>query len=273
MVMQLRIGCLLAIGCCFWGPVFPASAAALAEPRVTHLVRDVRVQEAGLDFVPASVDKVLNDPVIITGPEARAEITFRDQAVVRLGDKTTLSIHCKNRSLELSSGAILVQVPKHVSGTTVKMGSVTATASGTALAVESLPEAYTKFIAIDGTSRLCLKLPGRMSDCVLLQPGQMLIVSPKAKGLPEAVDVNLTRFLETCQLVTEFSELPGQNRLVKSAATQRRHKSKGNLVDTNLVIFGRGTLVSLTNPDATAPPSPAPSASESPATQKAAPSP
>ena len=273
MVIKLRVGWLLAIGCCFLGSVRPTCAAGLTEPRLTRLIRDVRVTEAGSGSVRASLDKVLNDPVIATGPEARAEITFRDQAVVRLGDKTTLSIHSKDRSFELTSGAILLQVPKRVSGTTVKVGMVTATASGTALAVENLPEAYIKFIAIDGTSRLCLKAPGRMSDCVLLRAGQMLIVGPTAKGLPEAVDVNLTRFLETCQLVSEFPELPGQSRLLKSAADQRRHKSKGNLVDTNLVIFGRGTLVSLTNPSATAPPSPAPSASESPANQKVTPSP
>ena len=86
-------------------------------------------------------------------------------------------------------------------------------------------------------------------------------LGPKAKGLPQVVDINLARFLETCQLITEFAPLPGQDRLTKSAADQRKHKSKGSLVDTNLVIFGRGTVVSQSDPNAaaTSPPSPTPS--------------
>jgi FecR protein len=275
MAIQFCAGWLLAIGCCFVGSSRPVCAAVLADPRLTKLVRNVRVAESGAVLQPASLDRILNDPALVTGPESRAEITFRDQGVVRLGDNTTLAIHSKDRTIELTSGAILLQMPKRISGTCVKVGAVTATASGTALAVEHFPDAYIKFIAIDGTSRLCLKTPGRMSDCVLLRAGQMLIVGPTAKGLPEVVDVNLSRFLETCQLITEFSQLPGQDRLIKSAVDQRKHKLQGSLVDTNLVIFGRGTLVSLTDPNAgaTAQRSPAPSSSESPANKKTIPSP
>jgi hypothetical protein len=98
-------------------------------------------------------------------------------------------------------------------------------------------------------------------DCVLLRAGQMLIASPDPKSLPDAVDVDLNRMLETCQFITEFSELPEHDRLVQAATAQRKRKSHGKFAETNLVIFGRGTLVSQRSPT----PAPAQKNSGSPA--------
>jgi hypothetical protein len=130
---------------------------------------------------------------------------------------------------------------------------ITATATGTTLVIESLPQAYTKFISLNGTSRLCLGHSPWSQDCVLLRAGQMLIASPTPKSLPDAVDVDLGHLLETCQFITEFSELPGKDRLAEAAAAQRKRKSHGKFAETNLVIFGRGTLVSQRNAGSPAP--------------------
>jgi hypothetical protein len=209
------------------------------------VVHDVRMEESGAAAtVPAKANAVLRDGSIQTGPESRAEIRFRDQTVARVGDNTHFGFESRSRRFDLSSGAVLAQVPSGVGRTTLRVHSITATATGTTLAVECLPQAYTKFISLDGTSRLCLKKGRWGNDCVLLRAGQMLIASADPKALPEAVDVDLNRLLETCQFITEFPALPGQDRLIKAAAAQRKSKSHGAFVDTNLVIFGRGTLVS-----------------------------
>jgi hypothetical protein len=237
------------------------------------VVNDVRVTELGAAAVPAKTNAVLKDGSIQTAPESRAEIRFRDQTVVRLGDNTQFAFESRSRTFDLSSGAVLTQVPRGVGGTTLKVRGITATATGTTLAVECLPQAYTKFISLDGTSRLCLKKGGWGNDCVLLRAGQMLIASPEPKALPEAVDVDLNRLLETCQFITEFQALPGQDRLIKAAAGQGKSKSHGTFADTNLVIFGRGTLVSQRTPGGsntkdsgtgTATPAPSPSPNYSP---------
>jgi hypothetical protein len=219
-------------------------AAALKDGHVTEAVHEVRVAEGGSPPTPANVHTAVGEASIETGTASRAEITFRDRSAVRLGDNTQLTIGSRSRTFELTSGAILTQVPPGVGGTLLKVRNITATATGATLIVECLPEAYTKFISLDGTCRLCLKTRGWGNDCVLLRPGQMLIASPEPKRLPEPADVDLTRLLETSQFITEFSALPAQDRVARAAVAQSKKKSHGNFADTNLVIFGRGTVVS-----------------------------
>lgn len=222
-------------------------ATALQDAHLSQIVKDVRAGSPGTAAIAATTDTVLHDGSIETGADSRAELSFRDQTVVRLGDNTVLGFESASRTLDLSSGAVLTQVPSGVGRTTLKVRNITATVTGTTLAVEFLPQAYTKFISLDGTSRLCLKKSNWSSDCVLLRAGQMMIASADPKGLPEAVDVDLNHLIGTCQFITEFPKLPGQDRLAKAAAIQRGRKSHGGFTDTNLVIFGRGTVVSQRN--------------------------
>ena len=223
-------------------------AAALKNGHVAEVVRDVQITQSGAAPMPAKVNAAVRDASTIeTGRDSRAEIAFGDRTVVRLGDNTHLRVDSHSRSFDLAAGAILTQVPPGVGGTLLKVRNVTATTTGTTLIVESLPQAYTKFISLDGTSRLCLKKGGWRNDCVLIRAGQMLIASPDPKQMPEPVDVDLARLLETSQFITEFSALPGRDRLNKTASAQGRKKSHGGFADTNLVIFGRGTLVSQKN--------------------------
>jgi FecR protein len=229
-------------------------AAALRDAHLSQVVHDVRVASSGSAGIPATTDTVLHDGSIETGADSRAELSFRDQTVVRFGDNTVLGFESVSRTLDLSSGAVLTQVPSGVGRTTLRVRNITATVTGTTLAVEFLPKAYTKFISLDGTSRVCLKKSTWSTECVLLRAGQMMIASPDPKALPEAVDVDLSHLVETCQFITEFPKLPGYERLAKAAAVQRERKSHGTFADTNLVIFGRGTVVSQRNPDKNATP-------------------
>ena len=248
-----------------------AHGAALRDGRISDLVHDVRLETQGQSGV-ASKNSEFQDGRLRTGRESRAEISFADRSVVRFGDNSVATVDSKARTFELESGAILTQVPKGVGGTLVKVRDVTATATGTTLAVEFLPKAYIKFISLDGTSRLCVKKGMFASDCVLLRAGQMIIAGPDPKMLPEAVDVDLNRLIDTCEFITKFHPLPGYDRLVKAAKIQRDRKSHGSFAETNLVIFGRGTLVSQRNTAAnqqdaaegTSAPAAAPSRSKTP---------
>jgi len=228
----------------FAAGVARSGASTLQGGRFTQVVHDVRIAEQGGSLKRVGSNAEVRSGVIHSSAESRAEITFGDQSVVRLGDKTEVGIDSQSRGIELKSGAVLTQVPTGVGSTTLKVRDIVATATGTTLVVEYSPDQYAKFISIDGTSRLCLKRSGWSIDCVLLRTGQMIIVGPGAKMLPEAVDVDLGRFIETCHFVTQFHALPGQDRIVKAVAAQRGQKSHGTFADTNLVILGRGTLVS-----------------------------
>ncbi len=79
-------------------------------------------------------------------------------------------------------------------------------------------------------------------------PGQMLIVNPKGKGLPEPVDVDLDRLMKTSLLITGFGPLPSLDLIAQAILAQTKMKNDGGLIETNLVIFGGGTLVSKLDP-------------------------
>ena len=86
-----------------------------------------------------------------------------------------------------------------------------------------------------------------VGEAVLLHPGQMLIVNPNGKGLPEPVDVDLERLMKTSILITGFDPLPSLDLIAHSISEQDAQKKEGGLLDTNLVLYN-GTIVSLLDP-------------------------
>jgi hypothetical protein len=236
MAIHSRVAWLLP--CLLWLRAAGLEAAPLNNGHLSVAVHDVRIGR-----ITAPTGTPIADALLETGRDSRAEVTFSDQTVVRLGNNTKVAVDPGNRTFDLQAGAVLAQVASGVGGTKLKVLGITATVTGTTLVVEFLPNAYTKFIALDGTSRLCLKKGGWGSDCTLLRAGQMMIASPDPKMLPDAVDVDLSRLLDTSDFITRFSSLPDRDRVVKAAAAQRARKNHGSFAETNLVIFGRGTVV------------------------------
>jgi FecR protein len=226
------------------------SARPLGEARLTYVVRNVLVRESSSSPAPVSLHGLVRDGSVRTGIDSGAELTFQDQTVARLSHETELAVNSNNRTLDLLAGAILTQAPTAAGGTRLTAADITATFTRTTVLVERVPNAYTKFIVLDGTARLCLKKRGHPSDCILLRAGQMLIGNPTAAVLAEPVDVDLERLNKTCHLLTDFPPLTRKDLLSKAVAEQRRLKSHGAYAETNLVIFGRGTLVNLIDPSA-----------------------
>lgn len=241
MATHLHVFCRFALA---WFTLSVAAAAPFQDGHLAEVVNDVRLTEPDGRMTHVGAKSVVEGGAIQTGAASRAEVRFRDQSVLRIGDNTRVGFQPNSRTFELTSGAVLTQVPPAVGRTSLRVGAITATVTGTTLVVEALPNAYTKFISLDGTSRLCLETGEWGRDCVLLRAGQMVIAAANPKSLPGAADVDLNRLIETCQFITDFPALPGENRLVKAADAQRKRKSHGKFADTNLVIFGRGTLVS-----------------------------
>jgi FecR protein len=221
-------------------------AAQPSEATITRLVNDVQVHAAETAPHAASInDKVRDGSSVQTGLDSRTELTFTDQTLTRLSANTIFSINKGTRNLVLTDGAALLRAPKGV-GAKITTAAVTAAINGTTVIVEYHPHAYIKFISLEGTARLYLK--ERWGESVLVRPGQILITNPDAKSLPDPVDVDLNRLLKTSLLINDFPLLGSQKLMAKESEKQQRAKSKKSLIDTNLVIFGKGTLVSLTNP-------------------------
>jgi hypothetical protein len=75
-------------------------------------------------------DDVRHGTAVQTGVQSRSELTFKDQTITRLGEKTIFSVGEGPRTIDLGSGQFLLSVPKKAGGAKVKAGAVTAAITG-----------------------------------------------------------------------------------------------------------------------------------------------
>lgn len=224
--------------------LWPAHAGAPNEWRMTYVSNDVRLGAAQGPHVSAG-EMVSTGNTISNGAEARSELTFGDRTVVRLGANTILDLETKPETMTLREGAMLFQILKG-SKAKISTASMLVTGKRALGLLERNGDSYIKLLLLQGEVRVALR--HRMGESIVLKPGQILIVNPKATALPDAADFDIARAVETCQLITEFPPLRNQDSIAIEERKQKRLTSKGEYVPSNLVIYGRGTLVSLVPP-------------------------
>jgi hypothetical protein len=89
------------------------SADELKEAKVTQVIQDVRVLPSNASPRPAAVnDDVRHGTAVQTGVQSRSELTFKDQTITRLGEKTIFSVGEGPRAIDLGSGQFLLYAPK-----------------------------------------------------------------------------------------------------------------------------------------------------------------
>lgn len=107
------------------------SADELKEAKVTQVVQDVRVVPSNASARAAAVnDSVQQGTAVHTGVQSRSELTFKDQTITRLGEKTIFSVGGGSRTIDLGSGQFLLYTPKKGGGAKIKAGAVTAAITG-----------------------------------------------------------------------------------------------------------------------------------------------
>src|SRR5436190_16237918 len=138
-----------------------ATAADLQEAKVTQVVQDVKVVPAGAAARTVTVNETVpQGNAVQTGTQSRSELTFRDQTITRLGEKTIYNVG-GGRTIELGSGQFLLYVPKKAGGAKVKMGPVTAAITGTTVLGHVYPNGITTFTVLEGTACLHLDRVGQ----------------------------------------------------------------------------------------------------------------
>jgi hypothetical protein len=225
---------------------FPSllEAASTNEARVTRVKNQVQLGNSKNIARSASVNDIVREQTIVrTGNGSCGEVTFSDQTVVRLAARTAFDFNQGTRGLNLGEGAVLVQSPKEANGATIHAGSVAAAVAGTTVLIEYRVGFY-KFLVLEGTARTYR--PGHLGDSVLVRPGQMVFGNPES-ALSDPVDVDIERFMKTSRFITDFPRLSSVKSIVAESQKQQREKSTKTLADTNLVIFGGGTQVSVTD--------------------------
>src|SRR6476659_3208730 len=229
-------------------------AAQLKEAQVTQVVKDVKLLPTGAAARPATVNDEVRDGIAVrTGVESRSELKFTDRTLARLGANTLLSFSEGTRNLNLQDGAMLLRVPKGAGGARINSSAVTAAITGTTVMLETHAvtkknkDSYYKFIVLEGTARLYL--PGRLGESTLVKAGQMIIMRPDSKMIPEPVDVDIQKITQSSLLITGFGPLGSETLIAFERTRQNEQKNSGQLIETNLVIYGGGTNVVLADPN------------------------
>ena len=217
-------------------------AASFDHARITRVNNHVQLLRTAAAARPASVNDIVDDGTIIrTSRDSRAELTFPDETVVRLAANTTVSFQNATRDLNLTEGAVLIQSPKGANGATIHAGMMAAGITGTTSMLEYRPGVY-KFLVLEGTGRLYR--PGHIGDSVLLGPGQLVMGNPNA-AVSDPADFDIARFVKTSRFIVDLPSLRSEKLIAAESQKQQQEKSKKTLIDTNLVIFGGGTRVSV----------------------------
>lgn len=218
-------------------------AESLQSAKVTTRINDVRLYQPKKSGRQAKLgDSISGHTSVQTGRRSRAELTFQDNTVTRLGANSTFSFRQGSRDINLNSGSILLQVPKTAGGATIRTATVTAAITGTTLLMEYSIGKWVKLITLEGAVKLYLgkkkNLLGR-TKTMKVPAGKMIIMRPNGEILIRPVDVDLKRLLKTSILAGDglFGPLSAEalREIAKAVAKQEQLKRKGILLSENYV--------------------------------------
>jgi hypothetical protein len=182
-----------------------AIAVEKREAKVTQIVHDVRVLPSKASARPASINETISQGTgVRTGSDSRAELTFSDLSLTRLGANTVFSFDEAARNLNLSSGAVLICVPPNAGSVRVIAPAVTAAISGGIAMAETHKDSWIKIIIIEGQGVVTLKRSGKS---LTLHSGQMIVLPPGAKDFNKVQNINLKKLTDKSLLI-RFSKLP-----------------------------------------------------------------
>src|SRR5438876_6578459 len=188
---------------CLIGTAPFVSAAQLDQAQVSQVIQDVRLLEAHGAPRPAVVNaKVTQGMGVRTGVESRAELTFTDLTLTRLGANTIFSFKQGARELDLTSGAVLLQVPPKAPAVKVSTSAVTAAVTGGTALVSTGPP--TKFMVLEGIGTFYPN--GHPERAVTVHGGEMMTMTAGGRMTkPQKFNVRLV--VQTSRLIQDFPPL------------------------------------------------------------------
>ncbi len=224
--------------------------ASLKSAEITRLYNNVRVRLESTSEREATIgDQISGQSMVRTGMESRTELKFNDETLSRLGANTVFSFERGTRNMEVGSGTLFLQVPKDAGGARINTAAVTAAVTGTTIMIEVDGNNVVKIIVLEGTLELSLNGDSRVKRT--LRAGEMIVMTPDAKSIPQPVNVDLDLLIKTSKLINEeeFNKLPSAatEKIAEALEDQQKRLASGELTKTNLVIPGAGSRVILTD--------------------------
>ena len=206
-------------------------AAEQKQARVTEVIHDVRLLAPQAAGRPATVnDTVREGTAVRTGSESRAELTFTDLTLTRLGANTVFSFGAAARTYDLGSGAILMSAPKESGTVKITTAVATCAVSGFTCIIEYHSNSWNKIVMPNADGSIWLKR--NPHDKRHMHSGQMLVFRPDATVLPEPIDFDVCKLINAGHLITGFTKrLPEWPTLVDLCQRQRVEPVKKKLID------------------------------------------
>jgi len=228
-----------AVACCCFFFAHGSTAGPLSSAQVTKIINRVSVVDPARGAHSAAVREVIKDDLgLQTGARSRSELLFQDNTLTRIGAETFFSFKTGTRDLTLEKGSMLLQVPKGLGGAKIHTAAVTAAITGTTIMMEYIPRRFIKVLVLEGSLRLSRN--GTLGGSVILRPGNMVVMQPDAKKIPDPIDVNIALIVKTSPLVNfpGAAPLPSMSLIQAAIGEQNGQLAKGHLVPTNLVMSG-----------------------------------
>ena len=226
--LALRITKLLSVIAAAFAAMSGASAAiesSSREARLTQVIREVSLLETGTQSRRASLnEKVGERTAVRTGGDSRAELTFVDLTITRLGANTLYGFKKSGRQVELSGGSILLRVPKDSGGATILSRAVTVGITGTTLIFEYARASGTRTTVLEGSARVVLV--GHTGEARVLHAGQMLQIPAGATRISQPVEIDLAQLMKTSPLIVGFRPLPSRDSI---GAAIKQQQDRGQL--------------------------------------------
>jgi hypothetical protein len=177
--------------------------AALKGAHVSEVIQDVKL------FAPQTAPRraAVNDPVnqgmaVRTGIQSRAELTFSDLTITRLGENTVFTYGKGPRQLDLAQGSVLVEVPPKGAPAHINTAAVSAAVTGGTAMFATGPPA--KFMVLEGTGTFYPA--GHPEEAVTLHGGEMLMLMLTGH-LTKPLTFNVKAVMKTSHLIKDFPKL------------------------------------------------------------------
>lgn len=219
--------------------LMPAMAEPLKSAKITTAVNDVRVYRGSATGAAAAVgESIAGSDDLHTGRRSRAELTFSDQSISRIGSNSIFSFRSGSRDMEIKQGSFLLQVPKDAGGATIRTATVTAAITGTTTMMEYNPGKWIKFITLEGKAKLKMNEGGETID---VGPGQMVFMRTDAKNIPKPIMINIKKLMETSRLTGKnFKELPKQAKelVEQTIEKQKEARNQGEVAPAGVIVDG-----------------------------------
>src|SRR5438270_534288 len=219
--------CLIGTAACVASLLF---ATDQKQARVTEVIHDVRLLAGQTAARPATVnDTVHQGTAVRTGTHSRAELTFMDQTLTRLGANTVFSFGATARTYDLGSGAVLVSAPKSAGTVKITTAVATCAVSGFTMILERHANAWNKFIILHGDGTLTLN--GLPTDPCRLHTGQMVVFPPHPTHCPPVLNIDISKLLNGKFVKGFKGPLPELNLILADIENQRNTPASGGLID------------------------------------------